>query len=88
MYEFLAFSTIKGNPCSISTVWGNSYLKNLKILKMQLTKKTKLLIQELTFNSTPAGTTIGLNDKEWGQMGVTIIAGTDGCIIEAPAATA
>ena len=55
---------------------------------MQLTKKAKLLIQELTFNSTPAGTTIGLNDKEWGQMGVTIIAGTDGCIIEAPAATA
>ena len=43
---------------------------------------------DLTFNSTPAGTTIGLNDKEWGQMGVTIIAGTDGCIIEAPAATA
>ena len=59
-----------------------------KKLKEQLTKKNELLIQELTFNSTPAGTTIGLNDKEWGQMGVTIIAGTDGCIIEAPAATA
>ena len=26
MYEFLAFPTVKGNPCSISTVWGNSYL--------------------------------------------------------------
>ena len=42
----------------------------------------------VTFNSTPAGTTIGRNDKECGQMGVIIIAGTFGWIIEAPAATA
>ena len=41
-----------------------------------------------TFNSTPAGTTIGLKESEWGQIGVTIMAGTDGCIMEAPAATA
>ena len=41
-----------------------------------------------TFNSTPAGTTIGRNDKEWGQMGVIMIAGTFGWIIDAPAATA
>lgn len=40
------------------------------------------------FNSTPAGTTIGRKLNECGQMGVTIIAGTDGWIIEAPAATA
>lgn len=41
-----------------------------------------------TFNSTPAGTTMGRKLSECGQMGVTIIAGTEGCIIEAPAATA
>lgn len=39
------------------------------------------------FNSTPAGTTIGRKLNECGQIGVTIIAGTDGWIIEAPAAT-
>ena len=41
-----------------------------------------------TLSSTPAGTTMGLNESEWGQMGVTMIAGTEGWIIEAPAATA
>jgi len=41
-----------------------------------------------TFNSTPAGTTIGLKERECGQIGVIMIAGTLGCIIEAPAATA
>ena len=30
------------------------------------------------FSSTPAGTTIGRKLNEWGQMGVTIIAGTEG----------
>ena len=42
----------------------------------------------VTLSSTPAGTTIGLKDNECGQMGVTIIAGTLGWIIDAPAATA
>lgn len=41
-----------------------------------------------TLSSTPAGTTIGRKESECGQIGVTIIAGTDGWIIEAPAATA
>lgn len=41
-----------------------------------------------TFSSTPAGTTIGLKDSEWGQMGVTMMAGTEGWIIDAPAAPA
>lgn len=41
-----------------------------------------------TFSSTPAGTTIGLKLSECGQMGVTMMAGTEGCIMEAPAATA
>ncbi|WAR15218.1 NU98B-like protein [Mya arenaria] len=36
----------------------------------------------LTFNSTPAGTTMGLNDREWGHIGVTMMAGTLGWIIE------
>lgn len=44
--------------------------------------------QKLTLSSTPAGTTIGLKDNEWGQIGVIIIAGTFGWIIEAPAAAA
>ena len=42
----------------------------------------------MTLSSTPAGTTIGLNDNECGQIGVTIMAGTLGWIIDAPAATA
>lgn len=42
----------------------------------------------LTMSSTPAGTTMGLKDREWGQMGVTMIAGTLGWIMEAPAAAA
>lgn len=41
-----------------------------------------------TFSSTPAGTTIGRKDREWGHIGVIIMAGTDGWIIDAPAATA
>lgn len=31
---------------------------------------------------------MGLKDREWGQMGVTMMAGTLGWIIEAPAAAA
>ena len=34
--------------------------------------------QLLTVNSTPDGTTIERNEREWGQMGVTIIQGTLG----------
>lgn len=41
-----------------------------------------------TMSSTPAGTTMGLKDSEWGQMGVTMMAGTLGWIMEAPAAAA
>lgn len=41
-----------------------------------------------TISSTPAGTTMGLNDRECGQMGVTMMAGTFGWIMEAPAAAA
>lgn len=44
--------------------------------------------QSLTMSSTPAGTTMGLKDRECGQMGVTMMAGTFGWIIEAPAAAA
>ena len=43
---------------------------------------------KLTLSSTPAGTTMGRKDKECGQMGVTMMAGTDGWIMLAPAATA
>lgn len=41
-----------------------------------------------TLSSTPAGTTMGLKESECGQMGVIMIAGTLGWIMEAPAATA
>lgn len=46
------------------------------------------LIVSFTLSSTPAGTTMGLNESECGQIGVIIMAGTLGWIIEAPAATA
>lgn len=42
----------------------------------------------VTLSSTPAGTTMGLKESECGQMGVTMMAGTLGWIMEAPAATA
>lgn len=48
----------------------------------------RLSIDTDIFNSTPAGTTIGRKLNECGQIGVTMMAGTDGCIIDAPAATA
>ena len=38
-----------------------------------------------TFNSTPAGKTIGRNDKECGQIGVSTIPGTLGWTNDAPA---
>lgn len=41
-----------------------------------------------TLSSTPAGTTMGRKESECGQMGVIIMAGTLGWIMEAPAATA
>lgn len=41
-----------------------------------------------TLSSTPAGTTMGRKESECGQMGVIMIAGTLGWIMEAPAATA
>lgn len=41
-----------------------------------------------TLSSTPAGTTMGLKESECGQMGVIMMAGTLGWIMEAPAATA
>jgi len=37
-----------------------------------------LKVLRITLSSTPAGTTIGLKDKEWGQIGVIIMAGTEG----------
>ena len=42
----------------------------------------------VTLSSTPAGTTMGLKESECGQMGVIMMAGTLGWIMEAPAATA
>jgi len=42
----------------------------------------------LTMSSTPAGTTMGRKESECGQMGVTMMAGTLGWIMEAPAAAA
>lgn len=41
-----------------------------------------------TLSSTSAGTTMGLKERECGQMGVIMMAGTFGWIIDAPAATA
>lgn len=41
-----------------------------------------------TLSSTPAGTTMGRKEREWGQIGVIMMAGTLGWIMDAPAATA
>ena len=49
---------------------------------------TYKMISILTLISTPAGTMIGRNDKECGQIGHRMIAGTLGWTIEAPADTA
>ena len=46
------------------------------------------IIPVRTLISTPAGTTIGLKDSECGHTGAMRIAGTLGCIMEAPAAAA
>lgn len=53
-----------------------------------ITSKLNKIGRILTLSSTPAGTTIGLKEREWGQIGVTMIAGTLGWIMDAPAATA
>lgn len=53
-----------------------------------LTQTGKGEESRLTLSSTPAGTTMGRNDSEWGQMGVIMMAGTLGWIMEAPAAAA
>ena len=45
------------------------------------------LVQGLTFSSTPAGTTMDLKEREWGQMGVMSIHGTLGWTMLAPAAS-
>lgn len=50
--------------------------------------QSSLLRFILTMSSTPAGTTMGLKESECGQMGVTMMAGTLGWIMEAPAAAA
>ncbi len=50
--------------------------------------QSRLLSFILTMSSTPAGTTMGLKESECGHMGVTMMAGTLGWIMEAPAAAA
>lgn len=65
--------------------WSSSW----RLLPSNDTHEVFLLSGETDiFSSTPAGTTIGRKLNEWGQIGVTMIAGTDGWIIEAPAANA
>lgn len=60
----------------------------LFLLSMVLTVENFNDSTMYTFSSTPAGTTMGRKDNECGQMGVTMMAGTEGWIMEAPAATA
>lgn len=43
-------------------------------------------IEDCTSNSTPEGTTMDLKEREWGHIGVTIIQGTLGWTMLAPAA--
>ena len=76
---YLLVVTVRLSP------WHSSFL----ILPSKLTQAVFLLagLTEI-FSSTPAGTTMGRNERLWGQMGVTITAGTLGWIMLAPAATA
>ena len=59
--------------------------------KLAITQPVSQVLQVylsgLTLISTPAGTTMGLKEREWGQIGVINIQGTLGWIMEAPAAT-
>ena len=65
--------------------WHSSCL----FLPSKLTQAVFLLSGETEIlSSTPAGTTMGLKERLWGQMGVTMTAGTEGWIMLAPAATA
>ena len=61
---------------------------DLKLISILKVKKEGLKWTGITFNSTPAGRMMGLNEREWGQTGVTRIAATLGWTIDAPAATA
>ena len=45
-----------------------------------------VLLQQQTVISTPEGSTVGLKEREWGQMGVTTMQGTLGWTMLAPAA--
>ena len=65
--------------------WQSSCL----FLPSKLTQAVFLLSGDTEIlSSTPAGTTMGLKERLWGQMGVTMTAGTEGWIMLAPAATA
>lgn len=48
----------------------------------------KPIVVKLALSSTPAGTTMGRNERECGQMGDMSIAGVLGWIMDAPAAAA
>ena len=61
---------------------------DLKLISILKVKKEGLKWTGITFTSTPAGRMMGLNEREWGQTGVTRIAATLGWTIDAPAATA
>ena len=50
-----------------------------------MAKAFLLLGDSATFTSTVAGTRMGLKERLWGQMGVTMMAATPGCTMLAPA---
>ena len=62
--------------------WQSSCL----FLPSKLTQAVFLLSGDTEIlSSTPAGTTMGLKERLWGQMGVTMMAATPGCTMLAPA---
>lgn len=80
----------RGNLSEIS--WSSDIWKNSVTTRdrpaVSPAFQSSLVCLILTMSSTPAGTTMGLKESECGQMGVTIMAGTLGWIMEAPAAAA
>ena len=69
--------------CHLLSTWAITWTNNDPMKSIWQINK---ILTKHTLISTPAGTTIGRNESECGQMGVMRMAGTLGWIMEAPAA--
>lgn len=96
LVDFLPVSAIERHPCSVASFrWQADLKMATKWWHVELSGHCCCGIiavwycyRGITLISTPAGTTMGLKDSEWGQTGAMRMAGTLGCIMDAPAAAA